>query len=242
VFGAIIVGISLLVNSNRQTDVFTLLNQLMVSLGLPLTIPLFLGLFYSRTPDWSAWVTALTAFCFSAWANFGFAPMIADPQFLPSLPAFVQQLIGREAQVLTGGERSDLLLIVTVLGTSVTGVLTFFASSLFYKTSSPAHRKRTEGFFAQLRLPVKPALDADISDEPVYRLLGTLCMVYGVFILLLMLIPNPLLGRMCFLFVGGVITVVGTSLYVVANRKRRRATAGLAQPPVPLAAPHFDVS
>ena len=37
-------------------------------------------------------------------------------------------------------------------------------------------------------------------------------MVYGTFILLLMLIPNPLLGRLCFLFIGGVIGAGGDSL------------------------------
>jgi hypothetical protein len=61
-----------------------------------------------------------------------------------------------------------------------------------------------------------------MSDEPVYRMLGVLCMVYGAFILLLMLIPNGLGGRRCFLFVGGVIGAAGAVLYFVANQKRTR--------------------
>ena len=87
--------------------------------------------------------------------------------------------------------------------------------------------------FRQLRVPVEPAHDADSGDEPVYRLLGALCMVYGAFILLLMFIPNPPIGRLCFLFVGGVIGAVGVALYVVANRKRARMRAGQVAPAVP---------
>lgn len=224
-FGVIIIGISLLVNSHRQTDVFNLLNQFMVSMGLPLTIPVFLGLFYRRTPGWSAWVTALASFCFSAWANFGFSHWMQDPNFMAQIPAFAQGLIGESGRALTPAERTDLLLVVTVLGTSLVGLIVFFGSALFFQRTETPERERIASLFAKLHEPVQPAADADISDEPVYRLLGALCMVYGAFILLLMLIPNPLFGRLAFLFVGGIIGTVGVVLYKVANRKRARANA-----------------
>lgn len=229
-FGAIIIGLSLWVNTHRHTDVFNLLNQFMVSMGLPLTIPVFLGLFYRRTPGWSAWVTALASFCFSAWANFAFAHWLADPAFLRELPSVIAGLIGDPQRALTPGEQTDLLLIVTVLGTSVVGLVVFLGSSLFYRRTPAAERERIDALFAKLRDPVKPAADADISDEPVYRLLGALCVVYGAFILLLMLIPNPPVGRLCFLFVGGVIAAVGVILLRVAHRKRARAAVGLLHP------------
>lgn len=219
-FGAIIIGLSLLINTYRQTDVFTLLNQVMVSLGIPLTIPIFFGLFFKRTPPWSAWGTALACFCFSAWANFSFATHLPDPQFLTHLPAWAQQLIGHAGRPLTGPEQSDLLLVVTALGTSVVGVICFFGSAFFYRASPAAHVARVEQLFARLRLPVEEAADANISDEPVYRLLGTLCKVYGAFILLLMLIPNSPTGRLCFLFVGGFMGAAGLILSRVATRKR----------------------
>jgi Na+/proline symporter len=232
-FGVIIICLSLLINTYRQTDVFTLLNQVMVSLGIPLTIPIFLGLFYKKTPPWSAWGTALASFCYSAWANFGFARQLDHPDFLPRLPAFIQSLIGRAATPLTGEEKSDLLLVVTVLGTSAIGVICFFGSALFYRASAPAHQERVERLFTQLRVPVDAPEDVHATDEPVYRLLGLLCMVYGGFILCLMFIPNNVVGRLCFLFVGGIVAVVGAVLYLVANEKRRNAL--LAQMPAPAA-------
>lgn len=224
-FGAVIIGISVLVNTYRETDVFNLLNQFMVSFGLPLTIPVFLGLFYRRTPGWSAWAAALAAFAFSAWANFGFAHWIADPHFLQELPGFVRGLVGRPARALSPAERTDLLLVVTVLGTSLVGVASFFATRLFFSRASASERARIEAWFAKLREPVRPAADADTSDEPVYRLLGALCLVYGGFVLLLTFIPNPVAGRLCFVAIGAIIGGVGFALHWTARGKRRRAEA-----------------
>ncbi len=220
-FGVIIIALSLLINTYRQTDVFTLLNQVMVSLGIPLTIPIFFGLFFKRTPPWSAWGTALACFCFSAWANFLFAAQLQEPVFLIHLPAWAQLLIGDAGHALSGPERSDLLLVVTALGTSLVGMICFFGSMFFYRASPAAHIARVEQLFARLRVPVEEAADAAISDEPVYRLLGTLCMVYGAFILLLMLIPNPPIGRLCFLFVGVFMGVAGVILSYIGTKKRR---------------------
>jgi len=221
-FGAIIICLALLINRYRQADVFTLLNQVMVSLGIPLTIPIFLGLFYKRTPGWSAWVTALACFCYSAWANFVFVEQLRDPAFVSNLPSFLQALIGGGTAPLTGPEKNDLLLVVTVLGTSAIGLICFFGSTVFYRTSAPEHRARVDRLFAQLQLPMEESPVERDADEPVYRLLGLLCLFYGAFILLLGLIPNPAVGRLSFAFVGGVIASIGAVIYLVANRKRRR--------------------
>jgi solute:Na+ symporter, SSS family len=220
-FGAIIIALSLLINTYRSTDVFTLLNQVMVSVGLPLTIPVFLGLFYKNTPGWSAWGTALVAFGFSAWANFGFSGRMESPDFLAQLPAAFRAVLGHPGNALSTAEKSDLLLVVTALGTILVSVICFVGSALFFgRPSAAADRERAERFFANLRTPLRPKEDAAMSDEPVYRMLGVLCLIYGAFILLLMLIPNGVGGRLCFLFVGGIIGAAGAVLYWVANKKR----------------------
>ena len=224
-FGAIIIALAVLVNTYRKSDVFTLLNQAMVSLGLPLTLPVFFGLHFRRTPGWAAWVTALACFAFSAWANFEFAQQLERPDVLASLPAWAQDMIGHGQLPLTGPERSDLLLVVTAFGTSFVGIFTFFGSALFYRMADERSRQSSTEFFRKLDTPLPASGDAAYNDEPVYRLLGTLCMVYGVFILLLTLIPNGFLGRLCFVFVGVVIGGAGAVLFAVAQTKRRLATA-----------------
>jgi solute:Na+ symporter, SSS family len=71
-----------------------------------------------------------------------------------------------------------------------------------------------ERFFAALRAPIDAKREGIIDrDEVIYRLIGGLCLVYGSFVLLLLLIPNPLTGRLAILFVGATITLVGGVLY-----------------------------
>jgi solute:Na+ symporter, SSS family len=224
-FGAVIIALSLMINTYRSTDVFTLLNQVMVSVGLPLTLPVFFGLFFRRTPPWSAWGTALVCFLYSAWANFIFKNHLAAPDFLTQLSPVFRDLLGNPAKPLSGAEQADLLLAVTALGTILVALVCFFSSSFFYAKTTPADHDWIEAFFAKLHTPLKPKEDAAMSDEPVYRLLGMLCMIYGAFILLLMLIPNGLGGRLCFLFVGGIIGTAGIVLHRIANRKRTEETS-----------------
>src|SRR5206468_10857235 len=61
IFGAIIIVLALFINSIRQTNLFDFVNQLAANLLMPLALPLIYGLFYKRTPGWSAWSTALVA-------------------------------------------------------------------------------------------------------------------------------------------------------------------------------------
>jgi SSS family solute:Na+ symporter len=49
-------------------------------------------------------------------------------------------------------------------------------------------------------------------------------MVYGGFILLLVLIPNPLAGRLCFVFCGGAMFAAGALLYRSGQRAERAAS------------------
>ena len=220
-FGIIIIALSLIINTNRQTDVFTLLNQFMVSLGFPLTLPIFFGLFFKRTPGWSAWVTALACFAFSAWANFSLAGQLGDPNFVQDLPAMLRDLVGRGGAALTVAERADLLLVVTAAGTSVIGVLCFFGSTIFYAKRPAAERQRVDSLYERLRQPVEELETSNENDEPVYRLLGALCLVYGGFIFLLTLIPNGWSGRLSFVLIGTAMGAAGLVLWLIGRRKRR---------------------
>jgi hypothetical protein len=53
-FGATIIVLGLFINSIRVTNLFDFVNQLASYLLIPLALPLVYGLFYQRTPGWSA--------------------------------------------------------------------------------------------------------------------------------------------------------------------------------------------
>lgn len=209
-FGAIIVLVAIEFSKLRTMNLFDLVNQLSASLTAPLAIPLVLGLLYKRTPRWSAWSTALIGFLVATTIN-GFAK-----------PEMFQHLLGYTT-ALNKQEATDMMLGATVTITFATSISWFFFTGIFYKKESPDGRAQIEGFFEKLATPVVEAASARGQDETIFRLLGNLCCVYGCFILLLMLIPNSLTGRLCFTFCGGVILAAGLILSFAAKRETKKA-------------------
>jgi uncharacterized BrkB/YihY/UPF0761 family membrane protein len=80
-------------------------------------------------------------------------------------------------------------------------------------------------FFTDLRTPVDKHGVQGVQTT-VYKLLGSLCMVYGGFILLLMAIPNRFNGRLAFLFCGSVMFGIGFALFKRGKWKEKHAAAG----------------
>lgn len=212
IFGVVIVAFALLVNRFRGTNLFDFVNQLAANLLIPMALPLILGLFYKRTPGWSAWSTALVA---------GAASWFLGRAVTPEL---FQHWMGWE-RPLSADEKTYLLLSVTTLGgTVLVGSVWFFFTSIFYQEGSAAHRERVDAFFQNLETPVDKHGVQGVQTS-IYRLLGGLCLVYGGFILLLMLIPNSLVGRLCFLFCGGMIFAAGAVLHRLAKARAAQDTA-----------------
>ena len=199
-FGVIIITFALMVNQWRTVNLFDLVNQVAASLSIPLAIPLCFGLFFKRTPAWSAWSTGLVGFVTSIFVNFWLGHHFSE---------FVGQVTPRE--------HTYLLLATTTFGTLFLAGGWFFLTSLFYESSPAEHRERVEEFFLRLRTPVQKEGVEDVQ-ETIYRLLGSLCLIYGAFILLLTLIPNSITGRMCFVFCGGTIFGTGAILYLISCR------------------------
>ena len=206
IFGAIIIVLAMFINSIRQTNLFDFVNQLASYLLMPLALPLIYGLFYKRTPGWSAWSTALVA---------GAASWLLGNYVTPEL---FQQWMGW-ATPLNGDEKTYFKLALTTLGgTVIVGSAWYFFTSLFYQAAPAAERERIENFFTNLRTPVDKHGVEGVQTS-VYKLLGVLCLVYGGFILLLMAIPNKFSGRLAFLFCGGVMFTVGVVLFKVGKRR-----------------------
>lgn len=213
IFGGIIILLALVINSIRQTNLFDFVNQLAANLLMPLALPLIFGLFYKRTPDWSAWSTALVA---------GLASWLLDKYLSPEL---FQHWMGW-AQPLNSDEATYLHLAVTTLGgTVLVGSAWYFFTSLFYKMVPAAERERVENFFDNLHTPVQKKGVGEVQAA-VYKLLGSLCLVYGAFILLLMLIPNRFTGKLSFLFCGGAMFFGGVVLLVKAKKYARSNPPG----------------
>jgi Na+/proline symporter len=207
-FGGLVILLGLLVNRLCESNLFDLLNQLAVSLAIPLAAPLVYGLFFKRTPAWSSWSTVVVGLSCSLAVKLFFRPAMLDGVFGLTGPFLPE-------------EQTQLMLIATVASVTLACTAWFFFTSVFYSRTSPAYRASADAFFARLHTPL--ADDANGARAPdghatLAASIGGLCLVYGGFILLLTAIPNPGSGRLCFLACGGVIGGVGLALRSLNRR------------------------
>ena len=206
VFGVIIVSVAVQFSKFRTMGLFDLTNQLGASLALPLSIPLIWGLFYKKTPVWSAWSTILVGFGMSYLSKY-----IVKPEMFQHLMGWQRPLSPREA--------TDFLLVATTFLNVTVCSAWFFFTGLFYAKSSAEHRDRVEQLFLNMRTPINAVADGIKDyDSTMYRLIGGLCLIYGAFILLLVFIPNSTVGRFCFVFCGGVLFGAGGLLHRLSLR------------------------
>jgi len=215
VCGLIMIGFGLMWEHVRQSNLFDLVNQVAISLGIPISIPLFLGLFYRRTPPWAAWSTVLAGLT----ASLGLNGLLKDAEGHTSLARFAW-IPGMQGPFTTE-ETTQFALFATVFLVSGVCIGWFFLTSLFYERSPQAYKDNVDEFFTRLKTPVHAKTGEEArEDQAVAGSIGKLLLLYGGFVTILMAIPNSLGGRLCFVVCGGVMVVAGC-LIVWSHRTHR---------------------
>ena len=89
--------------------------------------------------------------------------------------------------------------------------LWFLGSRLFRNTTSEDYHKQVEEFFVKINTPIDYEKEHGHQghDNTQFKILGNMCLIYGAFLSSLVLIPNDLVGRLCFVFIGGIMLIVG---------------------------------
>ena len=199
------VSIILLAQGYRHLHHMSLF-ELMLSFGtliaLPQSMPLVLGIFIRRTPRWSGWSTVVV----------GFATSFATQRYLTV--SWAVRTFGSKHPTLTTWERQNWEVGIAVF--TIVGVCTawFCATRFFYGGSPASDRAAVEAFSRQIETPVDYDHEesAAATDDKQSWLIGWLCVPYGFVICLMAFIPNPVGGRLAFLFCGGVVAGVGALL------------------------------
>lgn len=205
-FGMITVGVGLAVNSLRELNLFDLFQILNAMLLPPMIVPMVLGIFFRRTPDWSGWSTVLVGLL---------AAVLAQAMYSADA---VQRLFGI-ARDLSERETVDSQFLFISAVTWGVSILWFFGTSLFLGKSKASHLARVDALFVDLAKPVDHLGEGgENQDNMQYRLVGTLALVTGSMILLGALIPNALGGRLSFVLIGGVIALLGLGLLGLSHR------------------------
>ena len=196
--GIIVIGMALYFKSLRELSLFDLMMSISAMIQVPLLIPLILGIFIKRTPQWAPWVTVILGL-FLSW----FIKDIMTPD------VFAKWI---DIDGFTKREAADMNLILT-LGTHVFITSGFFClTSFFYKESTDKNKQLTAHFFENLETPViADDLQSDVDRQQRDKL-GGMVILMGTGIILMALIPNPLWGRMVFVICSLIICAIGILL------------------------------
>jgi formate hydrogenlyase subunit 3/multisubunit Na+/H+ antiporter MnhD subunit len=155
-----------------------------------------------RAPAWSGWTTVMV----------GFITSLAAKIFLT--PAWLERAMGWPANSLSAREADDWVLLLGVLLNTVVCSAWFLGTCWFAKSRSAQEVAQTEKFFEQMRTPVDFQKEEGANnDAQQYRTLGLMCLIYGAFISLLVLIPNSPAGRLGMFACAGTMLGIGGLLF-----------------------------
>ncbi len=200
--GMSIIIIALYLSMQEGAGVFDFMLQVGAILGMPMAVPMLMGLLIRKVPGWAALFSiGVTAIPSSMAAMAGNVPWLADA--LPIL-----------------AEPWKFQTIVFVNG--AVSVSTFLLSTLFWAKTSATYKEQAASFFKTMHRPIDFKNEVgEANDELQMTIIGTFLMVIGGGILLLLMVDNPwtLDGRWGIILVGSFIGGAG----FVMNRIGRRS-------------------
>ncbi len=191
VFGASTIFMALYFSAQEGRGVFEVALSIGALLGLPLTIPLLLGLFVRRVPGWAAMFSTIVA--------------------------LVPSVLGYHSKALFGAEWNfqQQVFINTAVGTAA-----FLLTGFFWKKTKPDYRQKVDTFFETMHTPVDFEKEVGgANDTFQLRMMGQFGMAAALFIALLLLIPNTGSARVSIAFVAIFIGLVSTLLLMAGYRK-----------------------
>ncbi|MDN3702304.1 transporter [Vibrio artabrorum] len=206
-FGIIIVS-ALFLTSLKQFGLFDLTMLVSTLIGFPILIPSIMCFFVRKTPDWAGWGTVIVGMCVS-----GFIAIVLTPEVL-------QSILGLD-QPLTSREYTEMKSVTLGLIGHMSITLPFFVCSQFFYKGLPAKREaEVKQFFTNVdtEVVVEDCPESVAMDNKQNTVLGKMVLIASVFILCLTLVPNPLWGRMLFVFIAAILALIGT-LLVRSERK-----------------------
>lgn len=186
--GGVIICLALWFSGMEGVGIFDIMLAIGSFLAVPMSIPMFFGLFYRKIPSWGGIVAVLCGFAtslFIAWHK----------EVFDSVWSFHRTLFS------TGG-------VSTVV---------FFASSLFWRSSSSAYKSKVSLFFQKMHTPVDFENEVGgANDNRQLILLGSLILLIGLFVLPLIffaenwhMMSGTLFLSLFLLISGGVMLLAG---------------------------------
>lgn len=201
VLGLIVIGLAWFFSTGGS--IFSIMLKLGASLGIPMTLPLFYGLFF-KVPNWGALVSLFSALAVSAYALFLHQPLFGEP----------------------------MLYQHQVLWIFLAGTIGFFLSAAFWKFASDADRANTQRFFTLIRTPIDFTSEVGEQDDGrQLRTIGNLGAIIGALIMVLNVVPNTVAGHLTIAVLSLAVIGFGMLLFLLGRRQQRKAEMASQNPP-----------
>lgn len=202
IFGVIIILTGLFLTSLKTFGLFDLMMLVGTLVGFPVLIPSIMCFFIRKTPDWAGWGTILVGMCVSTCIAFFVTPEL------------IQSVLGLD-QPLSAREFSEMKSVTLGVIGHMTITMPFFVlSQLFYKEPSPERAAEIEKFFNNVdtKVIVEDTPESIIMDNKQHDMLGKMLLAAAFFLATLVLVPNPMWGRLLFIIIAAIIGAIGVLL------------------------------
>jgi len=204
-FGILVILCALFIETIPDFGLFDVMMLFSSMVAIPFVIPLIWAIIIKRSPSWSGWSTVIVGLLVSVFSS----------SYLN--PETVRKLIGLDSP-FAPQERDEYLFFTSLILNVVVASLWFLGTCLFARKDGELTREQS-AFWDRTRQPVIADPEASRAmDRAQLRTLSRMCIPYGSFVMLLCVVPNPLAGRLCFVFAGGMIVVIGLILRHAAKK------------------------
>ncbi|WP_040977012.1 sodium:solute symporter family protein [Necropsobacter massiliensis] len=203
--GILVILMAQFFNSLKHLSLFDLMMQVATLLQSPILVPLFLGIIIRKTPKWAPWATVV----FGMFVSWSVVNLFT--------PEYVASWFGVED--LTKREISELKVIITIAAHLFFTAGFFCLTMLFYKEEKDDNKANRIAFFKDVDTECIAVEGQDEIDRAQRKKLSTLVLIMAAGLLLMVLIPNPMWGRMLFACCSLAIFAVGYGLKRSAELK-----------------------
>lgn len=187
----VIIGTAFALATFGKGGIFELMLNFASRVQVPLTIPFVLALFLRNAPRCSA----LYSIGFGLLGPLILLPLLALVEIEPDFP-------GR---------------LIVVAFCSLTG---FSLSYLLGGNEKHEQKALTKQFYHDMHRPVDFEKEVgQANDRAQLQLIGRLSLALGLLILLLLVVPNPLAGRLTILGIGSGIALIGGGMLLAARKE-----------------------
>lgn len=207
-FGIIIIISALFLTSLKQFGLFDLMMLVGTLVGFPVLIPSIMCFFVRKTPDWAGWGTILVGVAVSSIIAF-----VITPEMIQSALGLKQPLSTREFAEMKS-------VTLGVIGHMSITLPFFVISQFFYKGHTPEREVELNQFFTNIdtEVVVEESATNIAMDNKQRDMLGKMLLIAAIFLFMLVLVPNPMWGRMLFVIVALIIGGIGGLLLIASKR------------------------